>query len=155
MVVDAEEIFRNGPPHEDGNIRHEQRKQNLDGNVLRATHGLRVKDSRQPSAKTANRASDKDEHERQVDEHVAVGGQGRNNVNDLIAVHRPEPPLPRDPPPMGWRELAIRCAAYPLWLSDWEIAFLSEVLRRTQLSRKQLAVLDRIALKLHSRGAPP
>ena len=77
---------------------------------------------------------------------------------ELIAVPEPglkyEPPPYRPPPapPLGWRELARRCAAYPLWLSPWEREFLAGLPRRVRLSGKQAAVLDRIAAHLRRRG---
>jgi hypothetical protein len=64
---------------------------------------------------------------------------------------RSEPLLP-DPPPTGWRELARQCAAHFQWLSDWERAFLAGLPRRTRLSAKQVATLNRIALKLRNQG---
>jgi hypothetical protein len=70
-------------------------------------------------------------------------------VTRLEARH--EPPRP-EPPPVGWRELARRCTAYAEWLSAWERDFLGGLSRRTYLSAKQFAALDRIALKLRSQG---
>ena len=58
-------------------------------------------------------------------------------------------------PPSGWRELARRCAAYPEWLSPWERQFVAGLGRWGRLSSKQAATLDRIALKLRSRGREP
>jgi hypothetical protein len=57
-----------------------------------------------------------------------------------------------DPPPPGWRELARRCGTHPRWLSDWERMFLAGLPRWARLSSKQLVTLDRIVLKLRSRG---
>jgi hypothetical protein len=80
--------------------------------------------------------------------------------DELIAGPAPdsrrEPP-PYQPPPRpssGWRELAQRCAAYPEWLSEWEREFVAGLGRWRRLSAKQAATLDRIALKLRSRGVP-
>jgi hypothetical protein len=74
----------------------------------------------------------------------------------LVAVPRlearSEPPRPRPAPsPPDWRELALRCGAHPRWLSDWERTF-AGLPRWACLSSKQAATLDRIALKLRSRG---
>jgi hypothetical protein len=65
---------------------------------------------------------------------------------------RSEPPRPPDPPPTDWRELARRCGAHPRWLSEWERDFLAGLPCWARLSSKQLATLDRIVLKLRSRG---
>ena len=43
-------------------------------------------------------------------------------------------------------------ASHPRWLSDWERDFLAGLSRWPRLSSKQTAILDRIALKLRSRG---
>jgi hypothetical protein len=81
--------------------------------------------------------------------------------DELIAVPAPDPrckPPPYQPPPRppsGWRELARRCAAYPEWLSPWERQFVAGLGRWGRLSSKQAATLDRIALKLRSRGREP
>jgi hypothetical protein len=71
---------------------------------------------------------------------------------DLIAGPRPGPR--HDPPPDGWRKVAQRCAAYPEWLSDWERGFVAGLARWRCLSARQAAALDRIALRLRSRGVP-
>jgi hypothetical protein len=82
-----------------------------------------------------------------------VRGAGLTWV-ELIAVPRLEARPDSSPrrPPIGWRERAARCAEYPLWLSEWEQNFLGGLPRRAQPSEKQLAALDRIALKLRSQG---
>jgi hypothetical protein len=45
----------------------------------------------------------------------------------------------------GWRAMVAACLAHRELLTDWERQFVSDLRRQARLSRKQLAILSRIA----------
>jgi hypothetical protein len=53
----------------------------------------------------------------------------------------------------GWRAMRRECARHPKLLTDWELAFVTTIARRTAISDRQREVLERIVEKVREERA--